>query len=175
MAGKLLALFWACFKIGLLAFGGGNTAIPLLEAEAVPHWVSRQEFAELVGVNFAFPGVSILKLAGMIGFRTAGTAGLLVAITGLAMPGLLLTMGAYSILQRFRDHVLVSRALLAMQYAAVALLVSSGLKMLQSAGSSRVHLPGLFMAGTLFTAVHFLRLPPAAVVLLALVVGVAIL
>jgi chromate transporter len=61
--GPLLELFWACVKIGCLAFGGGNAAIPLLEAEAVPRWVSQQEFGELVGLNFAFPGLSILKLA----------------------------------------------------------------------------------------------------------------
>lgn len=51
MIGTLLALFWACVKIGCLAFGGGNAAIPLLEAAAVPRWVSQQEFGELVGLN----------------------------------------------------------------------------------------------------------------------------
>jgi hypothetical protein len=39
--GTLLELFWACVKIGCLAFGGGNAAIPLLEAAAVPRWVSQ--------------------------------------------------------------------------------------------------------------------------------------
>src|SRR6266542_2043165 len=67
MSGTLLELFWSCVKIGLLAFGGGNAAIPLLEAAAVPRWMSQQEFGELVSINFAFPGISILKLAGMAG------------------------------------------------------------------------------------------------------------
>ena len=82
MIGTLLELFWSCTKIGLLAFGGGNAAIPLLESEAAPRWISEQEFGELVGINFAFPGISILKLAGMVGLRAAGTPGLLVAIIG---------------------------------------------------------------------------------------------
>ncbi len=59
MIGTLLELFWSCTKIGLLAFGGGNAAIPLLESEAVPRWISEQEFGELVGINFAFPGISL--------------------------------------------------------------------------------------------------------------------
>ena len=87
MIGTLLELFWSCTKIGLLAFGGGNAAIPLLESEAVPRWISEQEFGELVGINFAFPGISILKLAGMVGLRAAGTPGLLVAISAIAWPG----------------------------------------------------------------------------------------
>ena len=93
MIGTLLELFWSCTKIGLLAFGGGNAAIPLLEAEAVPRWISEQEFGELVGINFAFPGITLLKLAGMVGLRAAGPPGLLVAIIGIALPGLVLTIG----------------------------------------------------------------------------------
>jgi chromate transporter len=70
-------------KIRCLAFGGGNAAIPLLEAAAVPRWVSQQEFGERVGLNFAFLGLSILKLAGMVGLRAVGIPGLLVAVIGL--------------------------------------------------------------------------------------------
>src|SRR5262245_5235593 len=84
MIGTLLELFWSCTKIGRLAFGGGNAAIPLLESEAVPRWISEQEFGELVGINFAFPGISILKLAGMVGLRAAGIPRLLMAVIGIA-------------------------------------------------------------------------------------------
>jgi chromate transporter len=139
VSGTLLELFWACMKIGLLAFGGGNAAIPLLEAEAVPRWVSPQEFGELVGLNFAFPGLSILKVAGMVGLRTAGTPGLLVAVTGLAAPGLVLSIAAYSLLMTYRDHSLVRRSLVAMQYAAAVLLVSSALRMVQAAAGGQWH------------------------------------
>jgi len=76
MIDTLLELLWSCMKIGLLAFGGGNAAIPLLEAAAVPRWMSQQEFGELVSINFAFPGISILKLAGMVGLRAAKVAGI---------------------------------------------------------------------------------------------------
>jgi Chromate transporter len=60
MIGTLLELFWSCTKIGLLAFGGGNAAIPLLAAEAVPRWISEQEFgfACPVGGHLKMPLVS---------------------------------------------------------------------------------------------------------------------
>src|SRR5215467_7038431 len=155
MIGTLLELFWSCTKIGLLAFGGGNAAIPLLESEAVPRWISQQEFGELVGINFAFPGISILRLAGMVGInfafpgisilrlagmvglRAAGTPGLLVAILGTAWPGLALTIAAYSFLVQYRNHVLVRRGLVAMQYAAAALPASSALRIAQSAAGGQ--------------------------------------
>lgn len=175
MIGTLLELFWACVKIGCLAFGGGNAAIPLLEAEAVPRWVSTQEFGELVGLNFAFPGLSILKLAGMVGLRAAGIPGLLVAVIGLAAPGLVLSIGAYSLLMQYRDHSLVRRSLMAMQYAAAALLVSSALRMVQAASGGQWHGVGVALGLGLFLLAYFLHLGPVLVVLLAAVVGMFIL
>src|SRR5574341_1585848 len=175
MIGTLLELFWACVQIGCLAFGGGNAAIPLLEAVAVPRWMSPQEFGELVGLNFAFPGVSILKLGGMIGLRAAGTPGLLVAIIGLASPGLVLTIAAYSLLVQYRDHSLVRRGLLAMQYAAAALLASTALRMAQSAAGGQMHVMGITLGLVLFLVAYFLHLGPVLVVVLAAVVGILIL
>src|SRR5712691_8384094 len=175
MIETLLELFWSCVKIGLLAFGGGNAAIPLLEAAAVPRWMSQQEFGELVSINFAFPGISILKLAGMVGLRTAGTPGLLVAVIGLASPGLVLTIGAYNLLVQYRDHGLVRRSLVAMQYAAAALLASSALRMAQSAAGGQVHIVGIALGLGLFVVAYFLHLGPVLVVVLAAAVGVLIL
>jgi chromate transporter len=175
MIGTLLELFWSCVKIGLLAFGGGNAAIPLLEAEAVPRWMSQQEFGELVGINFAFPGVSILKLAGMVGLRAAGAPGLLVAVIGLASPGLVLTIGAYGFLVQYRDHGLVRRGLAAMQYAAAALLASSALRMVQSASGGQFHVVGVGLVLGLFLVAYFMHLGPVLVLVLAAAIGILIL
>lgn len=171
MAGDLLKLFWVCAKIGLVAFGGGNTAIPLLQAEAVPRWLTQGEFGELVGINFAFPGVSVIKLAGMIGLRAAGVAGLVVAIIGMAAPGLILTVTAYGVVQRYKDYPRVSNALLATQYAAFALLLSSALTILGSATKPRIHPLGMVTAGVMFLAVQFMKVPPALAILAAIAAG----
>ena len=115
---------------------------PCWSSEAVPRWISEQEFGELVGINFAFPGISILKLAGMVGLRAAGTPGLLVAIVGITLPGLVLTIAAYSLLVQYRDYGLVRRGLMTMQYAAAALLASSALRIMHSASGGQFHVVG---------------------------------
>lgn len=171
MGGKLLELLWAMTKIGFMAFGGGNSALPLLEAEAVPRWLTQQDFAELVGVNFAFPGVSVLKVAGMIGFRVAGLAGLTLALVGLTAPGLLLTAGAYGALRQFREHAQVQRALTAMQFAAVALLAGSALSIWKTAAASRFTPAALAIPALVFVTVHTLKLSPVLGIVLAVAVG----
>ena len=171
MGGNLLELLWATTKIGVLAFGGGNSAIPLLESEAVPRWLSQPEFAELVGINFAFPGVSVLKVAGMVGFRVAGLAGLVTAIVGMAAPGLLLTAGAYGALRRYHDHWFVQRSLVALQFAAAALLAGSSLNIWKSAAAARVPLGGVVIAVGVFCTVYLFKLSPVIAILLAVAAG----
>lgn len=172
MVGTLLDLFLSCTKIGALAFGGGNAAIPLLEAEAVPHWLTHAEFAELVGINFAFPGVSILKLAGMVGYRAAGVPGMTVAIVSLALPGLILAVAAYGVLARHRNHPFIGRTLQTLQFAAVALLAGSAANLLRSVSSTAAQPTGLLVVAGLFVAVQFLRLAPALAVVLGAIAGV---
>ena len=82
----VIVLFVSCVRVGLLAFGGGNSAIPLLEAEVVPRWLTAREYSELVSINFGLPGISMMKLAGMIGLRVAGMPGLFAATVGIAAP-----------------------------------------------------------------------------------------
>ena len=145
-----LEIFWACCKTGALAFGGGNTAIPLLQAEAVPRWVTEQEFGELVGLNFAFPGVSIVKLAGMLGMRVAGIPGLLAAIVGITAPGLLITVAAAALVQQNRNQVYLQRALLAMRYGAVGLLAAAVVKLVPTGGDTHQIIVGMGIAAALF-------------------------
>lgn len=171
MLNKLLGLFLACTKIGFLAFGGGNTAIPLLEAESVPRWLTHQEFAELVGMNFGLPGVSVLKLAGMIGLRAAGILGLLVAVIGLTAPGLVLTAGAYGLVRPYRDRPFVARALLALQFGAVALLASSTLNVWTTAAGSKVTPIAVLLTAGLFVSVHYFKVSPAWAIVAAVIVG----
>ena len=176
MSADALRLFFSCVKVGLLAFGGGNSAIPLLQAEVVPRWLTANDYAELVSMNFGLPGISMIKLAGMIGLRVAGVVGLLGATIGLALPGLLLTIAAARFLAASRDVVLVQRVLAAMKYAAVALLLSSALKMLpalplRAGGTWTI----LAFVAVVFIAVHEFKLSPALAIVASMGAGAFVL
>ncbi|MBM3617904.1 MAG: chromate transporter, partial [Alphaproteobacteria bacterium] len=52
-------------QIGLFALGGGNSMLKLIEDECVNHrqWVTLEEYSEMVGVSYLFPGLTVVKLA----------------------------------------------------------------------------------------------------------------
>ena len=69
--------------ISLLAFGGGQAALPLVEQVAVRdmHWVSASTFGAAVAFSYVTPG-PVLIVAAFIGFQVAGMAGVVAATLG---------------------------------------------------------------------------------------------
>jgi len=171
----VIVLFVSCVRVGLLAFGGGNSAIPLLEAEVVPRWLTAREYSELVSINFGLPGISMMKLAGMIGLRVAGMPGLFAATVGIAAPGLLLTIACAQLIKRGQDYVVVERVLTAMKYAAGALLASSALRLMPALRVSRQGVAGLLLVVAVFVMVHKFKLNPALAILASMAAGALIL
>jgi len=80
----LLELFLRFVVISLLAFGGGQAALPLLERMAVDEtgWIAAPDFAAAVAFGYITPG-PVLIIATFVGYRAAGIAGAIVATLGV--------------------------------------------------------------------------------------------
>lgn len=104
-------LFLAFFIPGILGYGGGPASIPLVENEVVHryHWLTVQEFSEVLALGNALPGPIATKMAGYIGYDQAGVLGALVATFATVAPSLILMIGLLSILYKFKDSPKVKR------------------------------------------------------------------
>jgi chromate transporter len=101
----LLELFTYFATISMLAFGGGNAVISLLERISVDqmHWVAPQDFAAAIGFAYITPG-PILITSAFIGYRAAGFVGAIVATIGVfIIPWLLSVLAAYQV-RRYVQH-----------------------------------------------------------------------
>lgn len=102
MIPQLLSRF---MLISLLAFGGGQAALPLVERMAVAEtgWLSAQDFAAAVAFSYVTPG-PVLILATFVGYRAAGLAGAIVATIGIFLLPWVLAAAAAQQLQRVLQH-----------------------------------------------------------------------
>jgi len=95
----LLAFFWFAagtwtifatfFQIGAFAFGGGFTAIPLIQHVVVDgmHWIDLTAFRDGIALGQITPG-PVFITATFIGYKVAGISGAFVATIGIFSPSL---------------------------------------------------------------------------------------
>ena len=85
------ALFWSTFWISALTVGGGFVIISLLKAKYVDEfgWLDDKETLDLAALAQSMPGVMAVNASILLGYRMAGIAGALTALTATILPPLI--------------------------------------------------------------------------------------
>lgn len=88
---KLSLLFFEFFRLGLITFGGGIAMLPVIKAMAINHrWIEEKDWEEVVTLSQLAPGAIAVNCANLIGYRTKGFLGSIVAVLGMIIPPMLI-------------------------------------------------------------------------------------
>ncbi len=98
----LVSLFLHFLLISLLAFGGGQAALPLVERITVVEqgWISGADFSTAVAFGYVTPG-PVLITATFIGYRAGGVLGAIVATVGVFIAPWFLATGSAHLLRAY--------------------------------------------------------------------------
>ena len=110
---RLRDLFRIWAGIGLQSFGGGATTLYLMRRVTVEEqqWVSDEEFSLYWGIVQIAPGINLLGQTVLIGKRVAGILGAIVALIGLLLPSIAITILITAAYATIRTQPLVVAAL----------------------------------------------------------------
>lgn len=151
-----------------MGFGG---VLPMARRMLVEQrgWLTPDQFTEVLSLGQFLPGGNILNVSVVVGSRLRGPLGALVAVTGLMLAPVVIVILAGSLYIRYQHEPAVRGALVGLAAAAVGLIASMALKMLDPLVVKRAWGP-LGLVGLTFIAVALLRVPlPIAVLALSTV------
>jgi chromate transporter len=173
---QLVAIF---VRVGSLAFGGGASTLAMMHDEFCIRRpvVSEEEFQVLWGLTRLVPGMNLLSLTVLLGYRTAGLAGSFLALLGLTVPSFVIIILGCVFLRRGVSSPAVVGAVRGLSVGAAALLIHTGWQMcrgsLKSLGRrSRALWMGMAILGAILMLAHALN--PAFIVIGGGVLGVLI-
>jgi len=166
---------WVLIKgfsiIGITAFGGGATMIKLIQETFVEKYniVDPTEFASILGVTFLFPGLTGVKLAAIIGFKSSGILGAITAIIALNIPGIMLALVGYAFILTNKNTSFVSKGVMAMGFAAIAMLASALVDLIRPNISNSISWIAILLTLILFVLVSFFNVPAILALIMFLI------
>ena len=169
---SLRELFLAFTCLAMQGFGG---VLPVTQRELVErrHWLTKEEFVEMLAVSQVLPGPNVVNLTLMFGDRVFGVRGAFTALAGMLLAPLAVVLALAALYSHYEQLPAVSGALRGMGAVAAGLIIATALKLLGSLRTSPLGRPvALGVAALMFVAAGWLRWPLVA--LLAGLGGVSI-
>ena len=179
-----LELFFAFFKTGLFAVGGGMATIPFLyEMSNTYGWFTHQDLANMIAVSESTPGPIGVNMATYVGFITGmdvggvpmALFGAVIATLGLITPAVIIILIIAGLLKNFRENKYVNAAFYGLRPASAGLSVMVT-NILPEFALSALNWKGLILGVVLWVLTNKVKkvkgLHPIVFILFSAVVGV---
>ncbi len=130
-----LKLFFSFLQIGLLSFGGGYAAIPLVEKQVIEvhQWMTMEEFTDIITIDELTPGPIAINAATFVGTKIAGPAGAIVSTLGCVLPSCIICLLLAKLYYKYRSLPLINGALSCLRSMVVALIASTAITLMMTA------------------------------------------
>jgi len=161
-----VALAQVFYRAGALVFGGGHVVLPLLRAPLVPGWLSDDAFLGGYGLAQAMPGplFTVAAYLGAIAAVGTPTAGALIALVAIFLPGLLLAVAGSSLWTALAQGTRLRAGITGVNAAVVGILAAA---LYDPVWTSAIHGPAdIAVAAGALLLLMTQRVPPLVVVAL---------
>jgi chromate transporter len=167
----VIRLFLVFLKVGLFTIGSGYSMLVLAQRYVVDtyHWLTLQEFTDLVAISEITPGPIMVNLATFVGTRVAGFIGAIFATLGLiVIPFLTLYIISLNYAQ-FKNYPLMQGILKVIRPMAIGFITVAIMKLFKT---SITDLRSAVIAIGVILLTYIFKVNPIYTVLGGIVLGV---
>lgn len=166
----LLKLFLTFFKIGLFSFGGGYAMLPLITREVVDvnHWLTNQEFINIVGISQVTPGPLAINTATYVGYKTSGVIGSIFATLGVALPSVIIIYIIAKLFMKYRHDKYVENVLKYIRLSSIGLIASAAIMLM---GDVFVNVQSIIIFVVAFILSYRFKMDPIVLAILSVITG----
>ena len=131
----LLQIVLTFAKIGILSFGGGYAAIPLVQKQVVEvnQWMTNSEFMNVLAIDELTPGPIAINCATFVGTRMAGLPGAIAATIGCVLPSCIIALILVKIYLKYKNMSIMNGALSGLKCMVVALILTTTITLFSNA------------------------------------------
>lgn len=124
-----LELFISFFQVGILSFGGGYAALPLIQRQVVDvrGWVTMTQFSDIITISQMTPGPIALNMASFVGTQMGGIPGTVIATVSVVTGPLFLALTFAIIYYRYRELSVMKGILWGLKPTVVSLIATAGI------------------------------------------------
>lgn len=169
----LLKLFIGTFSVSALTFGGGYVIVPLLSERFNKKlgWINDEEMLDIVAISQATPGIMAVNASLMIGWRTFGVSGALVALFATILPPLILLTIISFVYEAIISSTLVKAIFRGLMIGVSIVILSAVWQMQTMLFKQKKALPVILMV-LAFVANFAFAINPVYILLSALAIGI---
>ena len=169
---KYLQCFLIFAKIGVCAFGGGYSMLPLLQGELVAkrHWLSEAELTDRFALAQCQPGPLAINISVLISADRYGVFGGICGALGMTTPSFLIILVVALLMENFASVPVVIHALNGIKVVVAALVMYSTYTMAKS-GIKNIATAIIFLAAMVVLALDLVN--PILIILAAAAAGLA--
>lgn len=173
-------LLYVYLKVGILGFGGGYAMLSLIQADVVDryHWITLQEFTDIVAISQMTPGPIGINSATYIGYTAILNAGYspTVSILGsclttaaVCLPSFFLVLSISMAFSKFKHNKYLEAAFVGLRPATVGLIAAAALLLMNS--ENFIDYKSFLLFGAAFFLTWRYKIHPILMILLAGVAG----
>lgn len=168
-------IFTTWLLVGLQSFGGGSSTFALINRACIQRgWLVEEEFVRTWALSQVSPGINLIKLTILIGFRLAGWPGLFAGVFGLLLPSAVMTILITAGFAAIRTNPIVQATLRGILPATIGLGLSMALQMALPlfTQSRKEGGPSLAFSGFILAAAAALMMAGVSPILVLLLAGI---